>query len=63
MNNLKVSYFAELIFANNCFKWDFVKLILADVRKFEKLKFGDAEVEFERVDYYLLTTFQKPGYH
>jgi len=40
MNDPKMLYFAELIFADNGFKRDFVELIFADARNLAKSKFG-----------------------
>jgi len=40
MNEPKMLYFAELIFADDGSKRDFVELIFADARNLVKLKFG-----------------------
>jgi len=41
MNDPKMPYFAELIFADNGFKRDFAELIFADPRNLVRSKFGN----------------------
>jgi len=39
MNDPKMPHFADLIFADDCFKRDFAELIFADARSLIKSKF------------------------